>query len=1142
MELYVPEVNFASLYPEWSRWDGSNYKAIATTNKHKEAGAMFFVDGCVSELRPLPERPGFEACVTDGKAYGVSVWLTDDPRAPGFECGCAEGRADTPCSHVMALLAALVYLFHEQNFLPLSPLLGNVNQLAAAIDDSKKSGRKNLNRIRLRSCDAKRPYIEGNIRLPQNLVEAINPYREISRMARNTLELPTGDLREPMRKLVDYARKKKIALEAEDPHDGFVKLAAETATIDERLRFVAAKRGVVRIESAWDTGGPGAVMAYPDCGVVVLREGRIALLDETKFQRVRDAFHRKVHGFADLYRKSDGLERQTFNAFSARLDHDTRRLLRQCEFAHARDDGSEPVDPESAETLVLQARVRIDSWGSESPQQHAFLEGTAGRDFVPLGFLFSEFMNRLCDHARAADRLLGSRKRVDALLVAAARLPGIGTQAERRKYINSVCAMSDFHNEEHAAAAREFLRDIERDYCRPKSAVTRMLVCDTAEDTYAWRSVRLPLPGLLTLTAALYRHTAIQELPSSECDPLPLRMNGDAPGEIAELCESLEIPLLINDRPTVVRHTEIAVDCVEGDKEDWFELKPSVRCEGAEIPPEQWTKLLQGTLLLESDDGGYIAPRVKRNEALKPLVEAFGENNNAVRGTQIQRLQLLDWIAWRKQGLEVRMPAKVETLLHNLLNFDGIPEVAPPSSLRAEMRPYQRRGFEWLVFLYRHRCGACLADDMGLGKTLQALAFLDHIRAESSEEAPLRVLAVLPPSLLFNWENEAARFTPDLRVETYAGAGRNPAVLDNADLVLTTYDIVRRDIGILEKHRFEVTLFDEVQALKNHTSRRSRAARRLARRFTVCLTGTPMENHAGEYHAIMDLALPGLMGERKAFVQALKDGDDTALRRARPFLLRRTKDAILRELPPKVESDIPLEMNDEQREIYTRLVGEIREEVLSAYQKQTRAQAGITALAALTRLRQLCVSPALLGHELGHVEPKIAYLVETLAELREEGHAVLVFSQFVKALDRIEAALRAEGAAPLRLDGGTPAADRKAVVERFQTSPEPEVFLVSLRAGGVGLNLTRASYVIHVDPWWNPSVENQASDRAHRIGQEQTVFVQRLHMRDSVEEKIMALKARKRKLFDAIVGDKTSDREGAPGITREDFQFLLDDY
>jgi non-specific serine/threonine protein kinase len=317
------------------------------------------------------------------------------------------------------------------------------------------------------------------------------------------------------------------------------------------------------------------------------------------------------------------------------------------------------------------------------------------------------------------------------------------------------------------------------------------------------------------------------------------------------------------------------------------------------------------------------------------------------------------------------------------------------------------------------------------------------------------------------------------------------------------------------------------------------AAHRLNRRFTICLTGTPMENHPGEYHTILELALPGLMDNYDAFQKDLRKGNRTSLRRAQPFLLRRTKSAILKELPPKQETDLYLDMSKEQKEIYTRTVGEVRDEVLSAYQKKTKSQAGIVALAALPRLRQTCVSPELLGKPMKKPAPKINYLSNKVTELIAEGHSALVFSQFIGSLNCIENALLTQGLTPLRLDGSTPTGKRKQLVEAFQKSEAPQIFLISLKAGGVGINLTNASYAIHVDPWWNPAVKNQANDRAHRIGQQQTVLIQRLLMRHTIEEKIMILKKRKQALFESIVNEGNSGKKGQALISKEDFKFLL---
>jgi non-specific serine/threonine protein kinase len=301
-----------------------------------------------------------------------------------------------------------------------------------------------------------------------------------------------------------------------------------------------------------------------------------------------------------------------------------------------------------------------------------------------------------------------------------------------------------------------------------------------------------------------------------------------------------------------------------------------------------------------------------------------------------------------------------------------------------------------------------------------------------------------------------------------------------------------------------------------------------------------MENHVGEFHSIMEIALPGIFGDRKAFLRDYESGRPV-LDRVRPFLLRRTKAKILSELPPKIESDSYFSLSEPQRECYTRAVGEVRAEVMAAFRDRPSQQAGMVALAALLRLRQICISPSLMSPEFDAGSPKIEALVEQLAELAEEGHAALVFSQFLKALDLTGAALDAAGLPFLRLDGSTPAPRRKALVESFQSGDSPGIFLISLKTGGTGLNLTRASYVYHLDPWWNPAVENQASDRVHRIGQKSSVFVQRLLMRHTIEEKMMSLKQQKQALFTAIVENRdAASLEGSAALTADDFRFLIE--
>ena len=433
---------------------------------------------------------------------------------------------------------------------------------------------------------------------------------------------------------------------------------------------------------------------------------------------------------------------------------------------------------------------------------------------------------------------------------------------------------------------------------------------------------------------------------------------------------------------------------------------------------------------------------------------------------------------------------------------------------------------------------------MGLGKTVQGITLLAGIMSGqlTSSAAPgTPHLVVAPPSLLFNWEAELARFLPTARVMLYSGSGRSTAEFANFDVIITSYGIVQRDCDLLADYRFNVLIFDETQVVKNLQAATTNAVRKLKGAFTLALTGTPVENHLGEYFAILDLCLPGLLGTREEFSRKLsKDGPAGTARligRTRPFVLRRTKQLIASELPPKIEMDIPLELTTKQRAFYQRTVEEVRGKVKEAYESHAPAQARIIALTAILRLRQICLAPALAAPGASDASPKLEFLAEQLAELRDEGHSALVFSQFTGYLDLIEKGLRDQGFTCLRLDGSTPVPNRKHLVETFQNSAEPSVFLISLKAGGKGLNLTRATYVYHMDPWWNPAVENQASDRAHRIGQTEQVTITRLIMRHTIEEKMMALKEQKTQLYKAILEDGADG--GGAGLTREDFDFLL---
>ena len=367
----------------------------------------------------------------------------------------------------------------------------------------------------------------------------------------------------------------------------------------------------------------------------------------------------------------------------------------------------------------------------------------------------------------------------------------------------------------------------------------------------------------------------------------------------------------------------------------------------------------------------------------------------------------------------VHLPPEDEAVVDRLLHFERLEERPLPAGLRATLRPYQREGWHWLAFLYEHGFGACLADDMGLGKTLQAIILLGGIK-EGLVRAPggggrRPHLIVVPPSLLFNWESEIRKFFPGLAVASYAGAERSTD-FGGADVVLTTYGLVRRDLARLKEIPFDVIVFDEAQAVKNAAADTTGAVRQLQARFKLAMTGTPVENHLGEYVSILDLAVPGLLDD-------VKEGQvEQIVRRTRPFVLRRTKEQILEELPPKVETDIYLDLTEHQKMLYRRTVESVKSTIEAAYRSRTAAQARIIALTALLRLRQICVSPQLVDPAHHETSPKIGFLIAQLRELLDEGHRALVFSQFTSFLDLLEPELERGGIAFVRLDGSTPTA------------------------------------------------------------------------------------------------------------------------
>ena len=489
---------------------------------------------------------------------------------------------------------------------------------------------------------------------------------------------------------------------------------------------------------------------------------------------------------------------------------------------------------------------------------------------------------------------------------------------------------------------------------------------------------------------------------------------------------------------------------------------------------------------------------------------------------------------------------RLTALAREMRDFGGVTPVAPPASLRADLRQYQREGLSWMQFLRQYDLAGILADDMGLGKTVQTLA---HILVEQEAGRLTQpALVVAPTSLMGNWQDEAARFAPTLRVLLLHGPQRHSQLrsLAEYDLVLTTYALLPRDEYALRQQRFHLLILDEAQYIKNPRSGAAQTACLLKANHRICLTGTPLQNHLGELWSQFHFLLPGLLGREpefnREFRQPIEQQADAGrnawlARRIKPFLLRRTKDVVARELPPKTTMVRFVELSGTQRDLYETVRVAMDEKISAAVAERGAERSHIIVLEALLKLRQVCCDPRLLAAgRLVQGTPasaKLAELLEMLDELLAEGRKILVFSQFTSMLALIEAELTARGIAYVTLTGNT--RDRADVVRRFQQGEVP-VFLISLKAGGVGLNLTAADTVIHFDPWWNPAAENQASDRAWRIGQDKPVFVYKLIARGTLEEKIQLLQEKKASMAEAVLNGG-----GAAGIqiSAEDLRVIF---
>ncbi|MBL8601442.1 MAG: DEAD/DEAH box helicase family protein [Myxococcales bacterium] len=543
-------------------------------------------------------------------------------------------------------------------------------------------------------------------------------------------------------------------------------------------------------------------------------------------------------------------------------------------------------------------------------------------------------------------------------------------------------------------------------------------------------------------------------------------------------------------------------------------------------------------------DDGSVAEISQQVLSLLEETEEFGKLK-AVAGTLTAKLsphQLGRLNVWSELGLATEVDAEVAALRERLKSEVIAETPRMPSCICATLRPYQQQGLAWLQWVHALGAGAVLADDMGLGKTLTTLAMLERWREDEGSQVSL---VVAPTSVAGNWLREARRFTPALKTLLLHGSDRtrDAQVIAGVDLVVTTYALLRRDLGTLRTLRFRAVVFDEAQQVKNAGAQSAQAARELDAVFRLALTGTPVENRLAELWAIVDLVNPGMLGSARAFANryerpiALEPHGVEAHRLrslVRPFLLRRRKREVLTELPPKEEINCEVELNAEQKRRYDTLSEALRQELAVKIAAQGLGRSGLAVLTALLRLRQMACDPRLVDPKApAEASSKREAFLELVDALVEEGRRVLVFSQFVELLSLWRRDLDARGLRYEYLDGGT--VDRDAVVERFQQGDAP-LFLISLKAGGTGLNLTAADTVIHCDPWWNPAVEDQATDRAHRMGQERPVTVYRLIALGTVEDRIMLLKERKRGLADAVIADGGG---ALAGLTPEDLDALL---
>ncbi|UII22744.1 DEAD/DEAH box helicase [Fulvivirga ligni] len=571
---------------------------------------------------------------------------------------------------------------------------------------------------------------------------------------------------------------------------------------------------------------------------------------------------------------------------------------------------------------------------------------------------------------------------------------------------------------------------------------------------------------------------------------------------------------------------------------DWFDIHAVIQFGEYEISFKELRKFILKKKMEITLPNGEIA--VIPESWLTEYSELFAfaeEDENGIPKLKKHHLALV-------QDLESGNLAKVtmSRKLESLKGFEKIDDTHVPGHFKGELRPYQKAGYNWLMFLNQYKFGGCLADDMGLGKTVQTLTMLQAQKEAGVEGASM---LIMPTSLIYNWEVEAKKFTPKLKVFIYTGTNRDkdPRKFAKYDVIITSYGIVRLDIDILTEYYFNYIILDESQAIKNPASNIAKAVRRLNSRNRLILTGTPLENSTMDLWSQMHFINPGLLGSQNFFKNEFlnpieKKQDENKMKKLnaiiKPFILRRHKSQVATELPEKVENIQYSPLTDDQEKEYEKVKSFYRNKILENIESQGLNKSQLLLLQGLTKLRQIANHPKMVDQEYEGDSGKMEDVILKLDNAIRDDHKILIFSQFVKHLSILADHLKERKIDFAYLDGSTK--DRQGQVERFQNTPELKVFLISLKAGGLGLNLTKADYVFILDPWWNPAIEAQAVDRAHRIGQENKVFTYKFITKNTVEEKILALQSHKKKLASDLI---TTEESFVKSLSQSDIESLL---